>query len=135
MIDTRRRHVRLSFSSGAFRYLTNNHHLGLQTMATVVERSMSAFNDASTDQQRAQRGHVEIIDVDLLADNDQFTTTLPSQPPRPQRAPAPKRVRRLPRPVQRRPVISETISIDDSDDDIVVEGPTVGSSSQQGKQI
>lgn len=104
-------------------------------MATVVERSMSAFNDASTDQQRTQREPVEIIDVDLLADSDQVTTTFLSQPPRPRRAPAPKTVRRIPQPAQRRRVIAETISIDDSDDEIVVEGPTVGSSSQQGKQI
>ena len=135
MIDTRRRHVILVFFQWRLPILDQQPPPCPQTMATVVERSMSAFNDASTDQQRAQRGHVEIIDVDLLADNDQFTTSLPSQPPRPQRPPAPKRVRRLPRPVQRRPVISETISIDDSDDDIVVEGPTVESSSQQGKQI
>jgi hypothetical protein len=104
-------------------------------MATVVERSMSTFNDASPDHRWAQREHVEIIDVDLLADSDQVPTTLPSQPPRPRRAPAPKTVRRLPRPVQGRRAIAETILIDDSDDDIVVEGPIVGSSSQQGKQI
>ncbi|KAF9532661.1 hypothetical protein CPB83DRAFT_847148 [Crepidotus variabilis] len=90
--------------------LTNNHDplfSSLPSMATIVERPMSALNDIQANMERnTRRNSIEIIDVDEFDDTTQRASSLSRSPPRPRP--------RMRTSFQPHP---ETIILSDSDDD------------------